>query len=119
MAAGRKGNQSRPSDYGGVAGAKKRCKERTCFADLDANSHYVYCPTCRHARRKDWYSALCLSPGCGQRFLTRAVSREAVKEWKNKFCPVCKKNFGNRYKALALQSERGKPITEIIIEAGR
>lgn len=44
---------------------------------------------------------------------------KTLKGWENKFCPTCRQNFGGRYKALQLQSERGKPITDIIIDAGR
>jgi len=49
----------------------------------------------------------------------RATGLQALKDWKNKFCPQCLETFGNRLKALQLQVEHGKPITEIIVEAGR
>lgn len=47
------------------------------------------------------------------------MSSKAVREWINKFCPTCKKNFGRRTRALQLQAAKGEPITKVIIEAGR
>lgn len=36
-----------------------------------------------------------------------------------KFCPKCRESLGGRVKALQLQVEEGRPIQDIIVQAGR
>jgi hypothetical protein len=60
-----------------------------------------------------------MTPECGGRFFVRARSLEAVKAWKNKFCPSCRERFGGRFVALRLQVDQGAAITDIIVTAGR
>lgn len=49
----------------------------------------------------------------------RAPSLDALKVWKNKFCPVCRERFGGRLKALQVQAEHGEEITVLIVRTGR
>jgi len=79
----------------------------------------AYCRSCRRARRTQEFAAKCLTPACTTRFIVRASSLEALKTWKNKFCPACRERFGGRLRALQLQAERKHDITDIIVQAGR
>lgn len=88
---------------------------------------YSHCIACRLAKRREDFMAKCQTPWCNNTFVIQVVGGKAVKDVADKFCPTCRYAFSSqdgsipfaRIRALRLQVEMQKSITDIIIEAGR
>lgn len=103
----------------------KKCTTEACNNPTDDN--YSYCVNCRLAKRRQEFIVHCKTPWCNKKFVMQVIGDQSPKDVEDKFCPDCRSNFSSqdgtisfaRVRALRLQVEMSKPITDIIIEAGR